>query len=61
RGMEIVYDENSLEGFITRATEINPEHPVLIDSFLDSAVEIDVDALFDGDSMYLAGIMEHIE
>lgn len=61
RGMEIVYDENSLAGFITKATEINPEHPVLIDSFLDSAVEIDVDALFDGDSMYLAGIMEHIE
>ena len=61
RGMEIVYDEDSLEGFIKKATEINPEHPVLIDSFLDSALEIDVDALFDGESMYLAGIMEHIE
>ena len=61
RGMEIVYDETSLEGFIAKATEINPEHPVLIDSFLDSALEIDVDALFDGSEMYLAGIMEHIE
>ena len=61
RGMEIVYDENSLEGFIVKATEINPEHPVLIDSFLDSALEIDVDALFDGNDLYLAGIMEHIE
>ena len=61
RGMEIVYDETSLEGFIAKATEINPEHPVLIDSFLDSALEIDVDALFDGSEIYLAGIMEHIE
>lgn len=61
RGMEIVYDEISLEGFISKATEINPDHPVLIDSFLDNALEIDVDALFDGKEMYLAGIMEHIE
>ena len=61
RGMEIVYDEDSLHGFIDRATEINPDHPVLIDRFLDNAIEIDVDALFDGDSVYLAGIMEHIE
>jgi carbamoyl-phosphate synthase large subunit len=61
RGMEIVYDEESLEGFIERATEINPEHPVLIDRFLDNAIEIDVDALFDGEAVYLAGIMEHIE
>ena len=61
RGMEIVYDEISLEGFISKATEINPDHPVLIDSFLDNALEIDADALFDGKEMYLAGIMEHIE
>jgi carbamoyl-phosphate synthase large subunit len=61
RGMEIVYDEESLQGFIERATEINPEHPVLIDRFLDNATEIDVDALFDGEAVYLAGIMEHIE
>lgn len=61
RGMEIVYDEVSLQGFIEKATEINPEHPVLIDSFLDNALEIDVDALYDGENLYLAGIMEHIE
>ncbi|MFM8937966.1 MAG: carbamoyl-phosphate synthase large subunit [Actinomycetota bacterium] len=61
RGMEIVYDEGSLQGFIEKATEINPEHPVLIDRFLDNAIEIDVDALFDGEEVYLAGIMEHIE
>jgi carbamoyl-phosphate synthase large subunit len=61
RGMEIVYDEDSLHGFIEKATEINPDHPVLIDRFLDSAIEIDVDALFDGETVYLAGIMEHIE
>jgi len=61
RGMEIVYDEDSLRGFIEKATEINPEHPVLIDSFLDNAIEIDVDALYDSTDIYLAGIMEHIE
>lgn len=61
RGMEIVYDEEMLAEFITKATEINPEHPVLIDSFLDNATEIDVDAIFDGKDFYLAGIMEHIE
>jgi carbamoyl-phosphate synthase large subunit len=61
RGMEIVYDEGSLQGFIEKATEINPEHPVLIDSFLDNAIEIDVDALYDSEEIYLAGIMEHIE
>ena len=61
RGMEIVFDESSLAEFITKATEINPEHPVLIDRFLDRAIEIDVDALYDGTDIYLAGIMEHIE
>lgn len=61
RGMEIVYDDESLAEFITKAAEINPEHPVLIDRFLDRATEIDVDALFDGEDLYLAGIMEHIE
>ncbi|CAB4584219.1 MAG: carbamoyl-phosphate synthase large subunit [Actinobacteria bacterium] len=61
RGMEIVYDDQSLEGFITKATEITPNHPVLIDRFLDDAIEIDVDALFDGQELYLAGLMEHIE
>ena len=61
RGMEIVYDDESLEGFIERATEITPNHPVLIDRFLDDAIEIDVDALYDGHELFLAGVMEHIE
>ncbi len=61
RGMEIVYDEASLENYIARATEVSPEHPVLVDSFLDDAIEIDVDALFDGTDVYLGGVMEHIE
>ena len=61
RGMEIVYDEESLKGFIEKATAITPNHPVLIDKFLDDAIEIDVDALFDGTELYLAGVMEHIE
>jgi len=61
RGMEIVYDEDSLAGYITRATEITPEHPVLVDRFLDDAIEIDVDALCDGTDVFLGGVMEHIE
>ena len=61
RGMEIVYDDSSLEEFIAKATEITPNHPVLIDKFLDEAIEIDVDALYDGEELFLAGIMEHIE
>ena len=61
RGMEIVYDEETLRGFIEKATAITPNHPVLIDKFLDDAIEIDVDALFDVEELYLAGVMEHIE
>lgn len=61
RGMEIVYDEASLENYIERATELSEDHPVLVDRFLDSAIEIDVDALCDGEEVYLAGVMEHIE
>jgi carbamoyl-phosphate synthase large subunit len=61
RGMEIVYDEESLRGFIEAATAVTPNHPVLIDKFLDDAIEIDVDALYDGSELYLAGVMEHIE
>ena len=61
RGMEIVYDEESLRGFIEAATAVTPNHPVLIDKFLDDAIEIDVDALYDGKELYLAGVMEHIE
>ena len=61
RGMEIVYDEQTLAGYIQRATEVSPEHPVLVDRFLDDAIEIDVDALCDGEEIYLGGVMEHIE
>jgi carbamoyl-phosphate synthase large subunit len=62
RGMEIVYDEPTLRDYIGRATEISPEHPVLVDRFLDDAIEIDVDALCDADGeVYLGGVMEHIE
>ena len=61
RGMEIVYDDDSLRGYIDRATEISPEHPVLVDRFIDDAVEIDVDALYDGNELFLGGVMEHIE
>jgi carbamoyl-phosphate synthase large subunit len=59
--MEIVYDDAMLRDYIERATQISPEHPVLVDRFLDDAVEIDVDALYDGEELYLAGVMEHIE
>ena len=61
RGMEIVYDEANLSRYIANATEITEAHPVLIDRFLEDAIEIDVDALYDGTDLYLGGIMEHIE
>ncbi len=61
RGMEIVYEDATLEAYVRRATEASPEHPVLIDKFLDDAIEVDVDALYDGHELYLGGVMEHIE
>ncbi|MEI7543950.1 MAG: carbamoyl-phosphate synthase large subunit [Mycobacteriaceae bacterium] len=61
RGMEIVYDEKTLHGYITRATQLSPDHPVLVDRFLEDAIEIDVDALCDGTEVYIGGVMEHIE
>ncbi|MFE9246709.1 carbamoyl-phosphate synthase large subunit [Nocardiopsis sp. NPDC006938] len=61
RGMEIVYSERMLADYIERNAEVSPEHPVLIDRFLDDAIEIDVDALYDGTDLYLGGVMEHIE
>ncbi len=67
RGMEIVYDEASLEAYLTKhlaeraAGGADAAHPVLVDRFLDDAVEIDVDALYDGEQLYLGGVMEHIE
>ena len=61
RGMEIVYEERTLRDYIRRATELSPEHPVLVDRFLEDAIELDVDALCDGDEVFLGGVMEHIE
>ncbi len=61
RAMQIVYDESSLDNYMTHAVEASPEHPVLIDSFLESATEIDVDALADGERVVIAGIQQHIE
>jgi carbamoyl-phosphate synthase large subunit len=61
RGMEIVYDDDTLAGYIARATTISDERPVLVDRFLDDAIEIDVDALCDGTEVYIGGVMEHIE
>ena len=61
RGMEIVYDDATLRSYMSRATEVSPGHPVLIDKFLDDAIEVDVDALYDGSELYLGGVMEHIE
>ena len=61
RGMEIVYDEPSLASYLTRHAGLISEHPVLVDRFLDDAIEIDVDALYDGEELYLGGVMEHIE
>jgi carbamoyl-phosphate synthase large subunit len=59
--MEIVYDDATLWSYVARATDVSPGHPVLIDRFLDDAIEIDVDALYDGSELYLGGVMEHIE
>ncbi len=61
RGMEIVYNDAALRTYIDNSTLISPETPVLVDRFLDDAIEIDVDALYDGNELYLGGIMEHIE
>ncbi|MEC3992922.1 carbamoyl-phosphate synthase large subunit [Actinacidiphila sp. DG2A-62] len=61
RGMEIVYDETRLAAYIAESTEISATRPVLVDRFLDDAIEIDVDALYDGHELYLGGVMEHIE
>ena len=61
RAMEIVYDGESLERYIRDAVKASPEHPVLIDKFLEEAIEVDVDAISDGERSVIAGIMEHIE
>ena len=61
RAMEIVYDETNLLGYMERAVRASPEHPVLIDKFLEDAIEMDVDAIADGRRVVIGGIMEHIE
>jgi carbamoyl-phosphate synthase large subunit len=61
RAMEIVYDEKSIRDYMKRAVSVSPEHPVLIDRFLEDAIEVDVDALSDGTEVIIGGIMEHIE
>ena len=61
RAMEIVYDERDLDRYLKEAVKVSNEHPVLIDDFLDNAVEIDVDAICDGKDVLIGAIMEHIE
>jgi carbamoyl-phosphate synthase large subunit len=61
RAMEIVYSENRLEYYMQHAVKASPEHPVLIDDFLEDAIEIDVDAISDGEDVVIGGVMEHIE
>jgi carbamoyl-phosphate synthase large subunit len=61
RSMEIIYDTQSLRAFMVRALEVSPGHPILIDKFLEDAIEADVDAISDGMTTVVAGIMEHIE
>jgi carbamoyl-phosphate synthase large subunit len=61
RAMEIVYDDAMLARYIETAAQVSPEHPILIDRFLEDAIEVDVDALCDGTDIYVGGVMEHIE
>jgi carbamoyl-phosphate synthase large subunit len=61
RAMEIVYDEDSVRDYMSRAVKASPERPVLVDKYLEDAIEIDVDAISDGKMVVVAGIMEHIE
>ncbi len=61
RGMEIVYNRVSLQGYMQKAVDVSYDHPVLIDKFLNNAVEVDVDAVCDGRKVLVGGIMEHIE
>ena len=61
RAMEIVYDENDLKRYMREAVRVSPQHPVLIDDFLENSIEIDVDAVCDGEDVLIGAIMEHIE
>jgi carbamoyl-phosphate synthase large subunit len=61
RAMEIVYDSKSLQEYMKRAVKASPEHPVLVDKYLEDAIEVDVDAISDGRDVIIGGVMEHIE
>ena len=61
RAMEIVYEESSLERYMTTAADVSPAHPVLVDKFLERAIEVDCDAIYDGGELYVGGVLEHIE
>jgi carbamoyl-phosphate synthase large subunit len=61
RAMSLIYDESSLVQYIQTAVELSPEHPILVDAFLEDAVEVDVDAVCDGETVFIGAIMEHVE
>ncbi|MGR3174917.1 MAG: carbamoyl-phosphate synthase large subunit [Candidatus Scalindua sp.] len=61
RAMRVVFDDGELEEYMAHAVDVSPEHPVLIDRFLEDAIEIDVDAVCDGEEVFIGGVMEHIE
>lgn len=61
RAMDITYDDEALEDYMTEALEVSPEKPILIDKFIEDALEVEVDALCDGEEVIIGGIMEHIE
>ncbi|OGL04418.1 MAG: carbamoyl phosphate synthase large subunit [Candidatus Rokubacteria bacterium RIFCSPLOWO2_02_FULL_68_19] len=61
RAMEIVYDEQDLARYMREAVRVSPEHPILVDKFLEDSLEIDVDAIADGERVVVGGVMEHIE
>ncbi|HKW94075.1 MAG TPA: carbamoyl-phosphate synthase large subunit [Methylomirabilota bacterium] len=61
RAMQIVYDETDLQAYMSEAVRVSPEHPILVDKFLEDALEIDVDAIADGERVVVGGVMEHVE
>jgi carbamoyl-phosphate synthase large subunit len=61
RAMQIVYDADDLRTYMTEAVRVSPEHPILVDKFLEDALEIDVDAISDGERVVVGGVMEHVE
>jgi carbamoyl-phosphate synthase large subunit len=61
RAMQIVYDREDLQRYMTEAVRVSPEHPILVDKFLEDALEIDVDAIADGERVVVGGVMEHVE